>query len=161
ILQMEVQQQDFSRATDYTRRQFLAMSMDAIPAAKGRSQLRDHFSKPLLALMGIVAMVLLISCSNLANLLIARASGRQKEIALRLALGAGRGQLVRQLLIESTVLAAMGGVLGVGLAIFMDRALIGFLPDRVEVLSISPTPDATVMGFALLLSLVTGVIFGL
>jgi len=161
ILQMEVQMPAFSKATEYTKQQFLAMSMDALPAAKGRSQLRDRFSTPLLALMGIVAMVLLIACSNLANLLIARASGRQREVAIRLALGATRRRLIGQLLVESVILATAGGVVGVVLAIFLDKALLGFLPESVAVLTVSTRPDATVLGFALLVSLLTGLIFGL
>jgi predicted permease len=161
ILQMEVQMPEFAKASDYARQQFLAMSMDALPASKGRSQLRDQFSKPLLALMGIVAVVLLIACSNLANLLIARASGRQREVAIRLALGASRRRLIGQLLVESVVLATAGGVIGLGLAIFMDRALLGFLPQDLAVLSVSTSPDATVLVFALLVSLVTGLLFGL
>jgi predicted permease len=161
ILQMEVQMPAFAKTSDYTRQQFLAMSMDALPAAKGRSQLRDQFSKPLLALMGIVAVVLLIACSNLANLLIARASGRQTEVAIRLALGATRRRLIGQLLVESVVLATVGGVIGVGLAVFMDRALLDFLPRDLSVISVSTSPDATVLGFALLVSLLTGLLFGL
>jgi predicted permease len=161
ILQMEVQMPEFSKTTEYTRQQFLAMSMDVLPAAKGRSQLRDQFSKPLLALMGIVAVVLLIACSNLANLLIARASGRQTEVAIRLALGATRGRLVGQLLVESVLLAAVGGAIGLGLAVFMDRALLDFLPRDLSVITVSTSPDATVLGFALLVSLLTGLLFGL
>ena len=161
ILEMEVQMPEFAKTTDYTRKQFLAMSMDVLPASKGLSRLRDQFSKPLLALMGIVAAVLLIACSNLANLLIARASGRQREVAVRLALGASRGQLIAQLLVESVLLAAIGGAMGVGLAIFMDKALLAFLPQNLSVLSIDINPDATVLGFALLVSVATGLLFGL
>jgi predicted permease len=161
MLQMEVQMPEFSKTSDYTRQQFLAMWMDVLPAAKGLSHLRDQFSKPLLALMGIVAVVLLIACSNLANLLIARASGRQKEVAIQLALGATRGRLVRQLLVESLVLAVAGGAAGVGLAVFLDRALLAFLPQSLAAVSVSTTPDVTVLAFALLISLVTGVVFGL
>ena len=111
--------------------------------------------------MGIVGLVLLIACSNLANLLIARASARQKEIAVRLALGASRASLVRQLLMESLVLAAMGGALGVGLAVVLDRALINFLPSGHTPLSLSSTPDWSVLAFTFVISLAAGAIFGL
>jgi predicted permease len=161
MLQMEVVMPAFSKTTDYTRQRFLAMSMDVLPASKGRSQLRDKFSKPLLALMGIVAVVLLIACSNLANLLIARASRRQREVAIRLALGATRRRLIGQLLVESVALSAVGGALGLGLAVFLDKALLAFLPENLGVLSVSTSPDATVLGFALAVSVLTGVIFGL
>ena len=137
------------------------MWMEVMPGSKGRSNLRRTYSKPLFALMGIVGLVLLIACSNLANLLIARASARQKEIAVRLALGAGRGRLVRQLLVESLVLAAVGGLLGVGLAVTIDRALIDFLPSGHTPLSLSSTPDWTVLGFTFAISLLAGGGFGL
>jgi predicted permease len=161
ILQMEVQDKEFARATEYTRQQFLKMWMDVLPAANGRSDLRRQFSNPLLALMGIVALVLLIACSNVANLLIARATARQKEIAVRLALGAGRRRLIFQLLEESLLLSLTGGILGIGLAIVIDRALIGFLPQGVAPLTLTATPDLRVLGFTLLISVLTGVLFGL
>jgi len=161
ILSMEVQEKAFSRATEHTRQQFLKMWMDVLPAAKGRSGLREQFSNPLLALMGIVALVLLIACSNVANLLIARATARQKEIAVRLALGAGRRRLIVQLLEESLLLSGIGGVLGIGLAIAIDRALIGFLPQGISPLTLTATPDWRVLGFTLLISVFTGLLFGL
>ena len=161
ILQMEVQQKEFARATEHTRQQFLKMWMDVLPAANGRSDLRRQFSNPLLALMAIVALVLLIACSNVANLLIARATARQKEIAVRLALGAGRRRLILQLLEESLLLSLAGGILGVGLAIVIDRALIGFLPQGVSPLTLTATPDWRVLGFTVLISVLTGVLFGL
>jgi predicted permease len=161
ILQMEVQDKEFSGATEHTRQQFLKMWMDVLPAAKGRSSLRQQFSNPLLALMVIVALVLLIACSNVANLLIARATARQKEIAVRLALGAGRGRLILQLLEESLLLSLLGGIFGVGLAIVIDRALIGFLPQGISPLTLTATPDWRVLSFTLLISVLTGVLFGL
>jgi ABC-type antimicrobial peptide transport system permease subunit len=82
--------------------------------------------------MGIVALVLLIACSNVANLLIARATARQKEIAVRLALGAGRRRLIVTLPGRESATLGIGGVLGIGLAIAIDRALIGFLPQGYQ-----------------------------
>jgi predicted permease len=112
-------------------------------------------------LMGVVAMVLLISCSNVANLLLARAAGRRQEIALRLALGAGRARLVRQLLTEAVMVALVGGVLGTVLAVAGTRVLTSFLPGEVALNFVEPRLDRPVLGFTLALSVVTGLVFGL
>jgi predicted permease len=161
ILQMEVQDKAFARATPHTKEQFLKMSMDVLPASKGRSGLRQQFTNPLYALMAIVALVLLIACSNVANLLIARATARQKEIAVRLAIGASRARLIGQLMWESLLLSLAGGAAGIGLAMLIDRGLISFLPQGVTPYTLSSTPDVRMLGFTLAVSIVTGLIFGL
>ena len=161
ILEREVQDAAFAKASPYSKQQFLKMWMDTLPGSKGHSQLRQQFSKPLLALMAIVALVLLIACSNLANLLIARASARQKEIAVRLALGAGRWRLIRQLLVESILLSFIGGAAGLALAVWMDRILISFQPPDIWGIALSVAPDAIILMFTLLISLLTGILFGL
>jgi predicted permease len=161
ILRMEVQEKDFARATECTKRQFLKMWMDVLPASKGRSDLRRQFTNPLWALMAIVGLVLLIACSNVANLLIARATARQKEVAVRLALGASRRRLICQLLEESVLLSAAGGLAGLGLAVWMDRTLIGFLPLGVTPLTVSSTPDGRVLAFTFAVAVLTGLVFGL
>jgi predicted permease len=161
ILQMEVKQKEFAKASPYMKQAFLKMSMDVLPAAKGRSQLRRQFSSPLLVLMATVALVLLIACANVANLLIARATSRQKEIAVRLALGSSRGRIISQLLVESLLLSITGGLAGLVLAFWTDHALISFLPASSVPMAISPVPDWRVLSFNLGLSVLTGIIFGL
>ncbi len=161
MLNMEVQEAAFARAAPETKDRFLRMWIDLLPASQGRSNMREQFSSSLLVLMAIVGLVLLIACANVANLLIARAAARQKEIAVRLALGASRVRIVSQLLVESLMLSITGGAAGLLLAVWMDRALIAFMPQGDSPIAISTTPDWRILVFALGVSLLTGLIFGL
>jgi predicted permease len=161
VLQMEVQQKEFAKASPYMKQQFLKMSMDVLSASKGRSRLRREFSKPLIVLMVTVGLVLLIACANVANLLIARATSRQKEIAVRLALGSGRRRIVYQLLVESLLLALAGGATGLVLAVWTDHALVQFLPRSSVPMTLSAAPDWRILIFNILVSLLTGIAFGL
>jgi len=145
----------------YNREQFMKGRLLVTAAAGGYSPLRNDFSAALVALMGMVGLVLLIACANVANLLIARAFARQKEIAVRLSLGSSRGHLVRQLLVESLLLAAAGGTLGLGLAVAITRSLLALVPSQGQPLLITPHPDLRVLGFTFVLSLATGILFGL
>jgi predicted permease len=146
----------------YGREQFLKTGTVTLePAATGYSELRNSFSKALVVLMCMVGLVLLIACANVANLLIAKAFARQKEIAVRLSIGATRGQLVRQLLIESLVLSAAGGAAGVLLAVAMTRGLLALIPSEESTLLIRPSPDLRILLFTLGLTVATGLLFGL
>jgi predicted permease len=111
--------------------------------------------------MIVVGLVLLIACANVANLLLARSAGRRKEIAVRLAIGAGRGRLVRQLLLETVVVSTMGGFAGLLFAWWGVRALLNLMPKRAIPLDLHLAPDLRVAGFAFLASLLTGIVFGL
>jgi predicted permease len=145
----------------YGREQFMKGTLNIEKADTGFSEIRNSFSKALMVLMGMVGLVLLIACANVANLLIARALARQKEISVRLSLGASRTQLVRQLLVESMLLSFIGGVVGIAIAFAMTRALLAFVPAEGNPLLISPTPDARILLFTMGVTILTGFIFGL
>ncbi|HET9424635.1 MAG TPA: ABC transporter permease, partial [Gemmatimonadaceae bacterium] len=145
----------------YAREQFMKGQLLVTDASVGYSGIRNQFSTALVVLMSMVGLVLLIACANVANLLIARGFMRQKELAVRLSLGASRGRLVRQLLVESLVLSLAGGIAGVALAVWLTRALIALVPAGDHPLLISATPDPRILGFAAALTFTTGIVFGL
>ncbi len=161
IRQFEMTEAKAKDWSQYARDQFMKGTIKVDPAATGYSNLRNDFSNALIVLMCMVGLVLLIACANVANLLIARAFARQKEIAVRLSMGATRGQLIRQLLVESLLLSFAGGAAGVGLAIAMTRGLLALVPTEGNPLLLKPEPDLRVMAFTLGLTMLTGVLFGL
>jgi predicted permease len=147
--------------TSYSRDQFMKGQLIVESATTGFSGIRNDFSAALVVLMGMVGLVLLIACANVANLLIARGFMRQKEVAVRLSLGASRGRIVKQLLVESLVLSLLGGVLGLALAVVLTRGLLALVPSQGQPLLINALPDLRVLGFTFALTLATGIIFGL
>lgn len=122
----------------------------------------SEYAKPLTVLMGVVGLVLLIACMNLANLLLARANAREKEFAIRLSLGASRFRLIRQLMLESLAIAVCGGVLGLVLSFWIIETLLAYLNSGKSAgAALHATPDPLVIGFCIGLSLLTAVLFGL
>src|SRR3954471_8185253 len=145
----------------YSREQFMKGQLLVETAAMGYSNLRNDFSTPLIVLMCMVGLVLLIACANVANLLIARAFMRQREIAVRLSLGASRGRLVRQLLVESLTLSFAGGIVGLALAFVLTRTLLLLVPAGGQPLLISARPDGRILAFTVGITFLTGIVFGL
>ncbi len=162
MLEMEVQQAAFSHASQYARDEFSKCWIDVLPGSQGRSFTRRQLSTPLWVLMATTGVVLLIACANLANLMLVRGSGRTREIAIRLAMGATRPRIIGQLLIESLSLSALGGLAGLAFAFWADKALMqAYLPSDSGGMNISSAPDLRILLFNLAVTVLTGIIFGL
>ena len=134
--------------------------IDLTPVSRGLSTLREQFSLSLKVLMGVVALVLLIASANVANLLLAHGAARQREFAVRMAVGAGRLRLVRQLFTESALLAMLGGLAGVAFAWWGTRLLLLMASDGPEALPLDVTPNIRVLGFTIGVSALCAVVFG-
>ncbi len=142
---------------DDFRKQHLTIS----PGARGFSWARDTFARPMVLLMIIVALVLVMACTNISNMLLARSSSRSREIALRVAIGASPWRVVRQLVTESVLLAFIGGLAGMAVAQWGTQILLRWVSQRYSNISIDTTPDTRVMLFAVALCFLTGILFGL
>jgi predicted permease len=144
----------------HDRERVLASRIQLQPGNQGFAHLRGEVERPLLLMFCVAGIVLLVACANLANLLLARNEKRKQEISVRLAIGAGRGRLVRQWLTESLLLSALGGCVGIVVAYWVKTALVGFLPADFGA-NLNAPMDLRVLTFALLASLLTGLLFGL
>jgi predicted permease len=161
IREKEMTDAHFTRVSDYHKQEFRRATIAVVPAPRGHSGLRDYLTQPLYTLMAIVGGVLLIACANVAGLLLARGMARQREIAIRLALGGTRWRVARQLLVESLVLALLGAASGLIVAVWGSSLLVALFVDSELGTSVNASPDVRVLAFNFGLAILTGVVFGL
>ena len=161
LLEQEARAAEFASASAEARRRFLEGALRVEDASRGHSQTRQALTEPLVILMGVAGGVLLIVCANVANLLIARGSARGRELALRLAVGARRRDVVRLLAVESLVLAVMGAALGLLLSVWGAELLLQYFVDPDTPLAVSAAPDARTVLFASALAILTALLAGL
>jgi len=143
-----------------SRQRFLDKIILLEDGSNGRQILQRESKQPFLVLMGMAGLALLIACANVANLLLARGAARQREIAVRMALGAGRWRLMRQFLLESLLLSMTGGAVGLIVAVWTIQGLVAAIPPSVGALGLSTELDPRLLGFTLALSALTGLLFG-
>ena len=161
LIQWTIEQQLNVRKDLHLRELTRGLTSDVQPAGAGLWSLRTQFEKPLLLLMALVGTLLLIACINVANMLLARGTAREREMSIRVALGAGRFRLLRQLLTESVLLSTIGTLVGIPLAYLCTGALIRVIESGRFHILIRVAPDSRVMLFTICTTLVTGVVFGL
>src|SRR5579863_1019724 len=159
--QQIARQETGARITPEVERELASQKIELLPASRGLSDLRERFAQPLLILMALVGLILLISCANVASLLLAKASARQKEIAVRAALGAGRVRIIRQFLTESLLLAVLGGLAGLLFAHYGNELLLALPLANGRPLDITVRPDGTTLIFTACVALLATVLFGL
>jgi predicted permease len=160
MLDEDTRRTNISRTSAENRRRFLASTLALTPASQGHSVMRESFSRPLWVLFVATVVLLALACLNVAGLFLARGSARHREVSTRLALGASRGRIGRQLLADSILLAFAGGLLGVGMAPVALQALIAFLPRNTAANDLHANVDARLLLFAFLVSLATGLLAG-
>ena len=162
-LEVEVQEPALQHYSDYDRAQFLKNTVELLPGSQGWSGLRERMQTPLWVLAALGGAVLLLACANLANLLLARATTREREMAVRLAIGADRRRIIRLLLVESLLLSIVGAAAGLGLAFLADRILLAtyFPADSAGDFTVSAVPNMDVLVFTLGATLLTTLAFGL
>ena len=160
MLDEDTRRTNISRASAEHRREFLASTLALTPAPQGHSVLRHDFSRPLWVLFVATLVLLALAGLNVAGLFLARGSARHREVSTRLALGASRGRIGRQLLADSVLLAFTGGLLGIVMAPVAVRALIAFLPRNTAAADLEANVDTRMLLFAFLVSLATGFLAG-
>jgi predicted permease len=154
-------QKTSTRWDDQKRQAFLDKKILLTPGEHGRNVLQRDAGGPIMVLFAMVALVLLIACTNVANLLLARGAARQREFAIRGALGASRGRLIRQLVIESLLCAVGGGVLGIAIGSWLNSVMTPIMAANADIEGLTPKLDLEVLGFAIAATLLSGIFFGI
>jgi predicted permease len=160
-LQQFMLDRDGGQSSSARKEEIRKAYVELLPGESGISDLREIYKQPLNILMGVVALVLLIACANLANFLLAKAASREREIATRLALGSSRRRIIREILMEALLLSVAGGALGLTLAYLGTRALIQFVAAGAKHTALEARPDLHVLLFTIGVSLLTGILFGI
>jgi predicted permease len=160
VLESDRQLENFPRTTPEQLRSFLASYIDVTPASRGRSNMRRGMEGPLWVLLAGTSLLVLLACSNVASLLLARGAARGRELVTRIALGASRGRITNHLFIESMMISLTGGLLGIAVAPAVSAVLLAFLPQDVARASLTSNLDTRVLLFTLLVSIVTGAVCG-